>query len=97
MGNLWRLKKEPWWNPSTQSINFELSNGQIRHTCAISQDTLNNYYNTEDTQEAAFSNFDKDRDKIIDIAVKLIHNYEPNGDGIYFIKSNNIQKTVGLA
>jgi len=91
MTDTWAIEEDLWWHPSTESIRFAIINEKTRHICAISKMALNDFYQTEDTKDAAFDNFEKDRHKIISIAVELANTYEPNEDGIFFIKSGNMR------
>lgn len=88
----WEFKEEPWWDSAYRSVKFTAERAGIRHICAISQMALNDYFRTEDTKEAAFSNYHEHSDMVHSLAIRMIQETAPNEQGVFFITSDICRK-----
>lgn len=75
------------WNMMREEIRFCLQQGEELFYCAVSQIALNDYYRTEDTQEAAFMNFRAHTNTVVTLAAEQIDNGQVRNDGVYFVSS----------
>jgi hypothetical protein len=84
----WDFKEAPWWDGHYEAIKFTAVKAGVRHICAISQITLNDYFETPDTQEDAFKNYHEHADMVHSLAVRVIEERAQNEQGIFFITSD---------
>jgi len=84
----WSVAKT-WWDFSREILKFRLvdEDGE-KILCGITQVAINDYFGTEDTQEAAEENFENNEDEIIAIASSLIQQGASDEDGLYLITSD---------
>ncbi|PSU44277.1 hypothetical protein C9J12_27385 [Photobacterium frigidiphilum] len=82
-----KIVGEPTWNMMREEIRFCLQRDEERFYCAVSQIALNDYYRTEDTQEAAFMNFRAHTNTVVTLAMEQIDNGQVRNDGVYFVSS----------
>lgn len=88
----WEFIKEPWWDAEYQAIKFAAEKAGVHRICAISQAALNDYFQTEDTMEAALANYHAHLSMVHSLAVKLIQEGTPNDQNVFFITSDICQK-----
>ncbi|WP_423840669.1 hypothetical protein ONE56_18175 [Vibrio mytili] len=94
MSDEWIMNEAPWWDFDTQSIHFAIEDDEFRYVVSISQITLNDYFHTVDTKDAAFENFDENSDAIFSMAIDFVEKNEPNDNDIYFISSNYFENNL---
>jgi len=84
----WTVDKV-WWDHAREILKFRLidENGQ-KFLCGVTQVAINDYYGTDDTEEAAEENFEKNEGEIVAIANSLIQQGAADGDGLYLITWN---------
>lgn len=87
----WEFHEEPWWDGEYRAIKFAAEKAGVRHICAISRVALNDYFQTEDTKEAAFVNYHEHSNMVHSLAVKLIQEGAPNDQNVFFITSDICQ------
>ncbi len=89
----WSFGEEPWWDAEYRAIKFvaETAGGK-RYTCAISDTALNDYFQTEDTREAALANYREHLDMVHSLAVRLIREDIQNDQGVFLITSKTCRK-----
>ncbi|WP_226610276.1 DUF1488 family protein [Marinobacter nauticus] len=77
-----------WWDHSREILKFRLidEDGQ-KFLCGVTQVAINDYYGTDDTEEAAEENFENNEDEIVAIANSLIQQDAADEDGLYLITS----------
>ena len=77
-----------WWDHAREILKFRLvdEDGQ-KFLCGITQVAINNYYGTDETEEAAEDNFENNEDEILAIANSLIKQDAADDDGLYLITS----------
>ncbi|HGV9307506.1 TPA: DUF1488 family protein [Vibrio fluvialis] len=93
MESVWEIEKEWNWAMNTESIHFHLSDGQKRHTFDITRTALVDYFHTEDTKEQALALFEQYKERIINLALKVLD--ESKGDEVHLIKLETCQR-LGL-
>ena len=91
--NEWNFEREFWWDPNFQAVKFAgIWDGQ-RYVFAISRSALNDYFRTEDSREAAIINFEEHRDRVEQLATRLIAlGVGPSEHGHYFISTEVCEK-----
>ncbi|AIA73372.1 hypothetical protein FF32_00520 [Halomonas campaniensis] len=83
--------KEKWWDHSREILHFRLADDDGEKViCGITQIAINDYFQTEDTREAAEDNFDDNVELIVNLADSLIQNNASDDDGRYLITSGMI-------
>ena len=78
-----------WWDHAREILKFRLvdEDGQ-KILCGVTQVAINDYYGTDDTEEAAKENFCNNQDYIVALANSLIQQDAAEADGIYLITSD---------
>jgi hypothetical protein len=84
----WSVAKT-WWDHAREILKFRLvdEDGE-KFLCGITQVAINDYYRTDDTEEAAQANFESNQDEIIAIANSLIQQDAADEEGLYLITSD---------
>lgn len=85
VAKVWEIMGELHWYSARDHIRFVLTDGSERYKCSVSITALNDKYRTEDSMEMAFSNFERDRQVVIDSAVRVIAAGVTDDEGFYFI------------
>ncbi|EKO3451667.1 DUF1488 family protein [Vibrio fluvialis] len=93
MENTWTIEDEWDWRMQTDSIRFYLSDGQERHIFEITRTALVDYFHTEDTKERALDLFEQHKERIMNVALKVL--FESKDDGVHVIKLETCQR-LGL-
>ena len=91
MNGEWEINANLQWEMDRSEIRFVVTNGVEHYGCAITQIALTDYFETEDTKEAAFSLFEDYKDQIMALAVGLIEWGLKRDDGIYSINSQRLK------
>lgn len=84
---------ECWWDVDYQAVKFDGWLDGDRYVFAISGMALNDYYQTEDTTEAALENYLENAEQIEYVAARYASDFEANDESPhYFITSEIYNK-----
>lgn len=88
----WKFLEDPWWDPSRRAVMFRAEKGGQQKLCAISDTALNDYFQTEDTKDAALANYHNHKEMVHSLAVRMIDDRCAKKDGVIFITRSACEK-----
>lgn len=91
MNREWKISTKLLWEMDRGEIRFIVTKGAEHYGCAISKIALTNYFETEDTKEAAFSLFEDYKVQILTLSVGLIEWGIKRDDDIYAIDTRRLR------
>lgn len=81
---------EYWWDVGCRAIKFEGMLDGDRYVFAVSGIALNDYYQTEDTTEAALENYLNNTSQIEFIATRYASEHEANDESPHFFITSEV-------
>ena len=90
----WKMTEEPWRDNKGRKLIFRIKNSDngTEKICGITDDAINEYFETNMTPENTKINFEKHQNSIINNTVTLIKNSKPNDQGDYILNTKNFMK-----